>query len=65
MEIYNKGSILKIPDFLVLLDCFCPLCGSPISLKVVSDELVKVCSNPDCPYLEKMGNKEALGKILL
>jgi len=48
----SKLAFFDYPDLFVFVDRFCPLCGTPVSVKVVSGGEVKVCLNPECPYLQ-------------
>jgi len=48
----SKLALFDYPDFWVFLDRFCPLCGAPVSVKVINGEEVKTCLNPECPYLQ-------------
>jgi len=48
----SKLAFFDYPDLFVFVDRFCPLCGAPVSVKMVNGKEVKVCLNPECPYLQ-------------
>ncbi len=59
MKRLNKLAFFDYPDFLVFVDRFCPLCGAPVSVKIVNGMEVETCLNPECPYLQVREKEES------
>jgi len=50
MKNFQKIAFTPYPELFTFLDRFCPLCGSPVSVKKVGELEVLVCTDSKCPY---------------
>ena len=51
----NKLALFDFPDLFVFVDRICPVCGSPVSVKLVNGVEIETCLNSGCPYVKVEG----------
>ncbi len=58
MKNIQKTTLIPFPELFTFLDRFCPICGSPVSVKKNGELEFEVCTNLKCPYYKFLGVKE-------
>jgi len=58
MKTFQKTALTPYLELFTLLDRFCPMCGAPVSVKVVEEIEFEVCTDGRCPYYRPVRLRE-------
>jgi len=58
MKNLQKTVFTPYPELFTFLDRFCPMCGSPVSVKRTEKLEALVCTDPKCPYYQLIMGKK-------
>jgi hypothetical protein len=60
MKNLQKTFLSPYLELFTFLDRFCPMCGAPVSVKVVEEVKFEVCTEGKCPYYRPVRLKDGV-----